>query len=152
MQQCCKCVILWNYYFMQQNQTYKVKWDAISISSSLICAVHCVALPILFSSISFLGIEWLENPMVEATTIFVSMFIGGWAMYQGFKKHHQNLFILILFFIGLCCMIAPIFSKNDIPEMGYKLLGGFFLITAHIKNWIACKKCELCNTDKSSVA
>jgi MerC mercury resistance protein len=135
---------------MQERQTYKVKWDAISISASFICAIHCVLLPIICTSISFWGIEILENPMIEAATISVSMGLGGWAIFHGYTKHHRQKNIVFIFISGIVFLITPFFIRIDLPEMIFKFLGAFLLIIAHIKNWLACKKCVLCNTEKNS--
>lgn len=122
---------------------YKVSGDAISIGASLLCAVHCIALPIVFTTIPFLGIELIHNPYIESVTVLISMLIGGWAINHGYRKHHRKQAVLLLFITGILLLLIGNFLTVRRGEVILKLLGGIFLVTAHIKNWRAVKKSKL---------
>lgn len=126
---------------------YPVKWDAIGIGASLACAIHCVLLPIIFTTVTLFGIEILENPYFEVLTLLVSMSVGGWAIWRGYRKHHHQKNLIILFLTGLILMIAGNFVEYMPAEMGLKIIGAILIITAHVKNWRACKHCEVCNPE-----
>jgi len=122
---------------------YQVKWDAIGIGASLACAIHCVLLPVIFTTITLSGIEILENPYLEGLTLLVSMSVGGWAIWRGYRKLHHQKNLLIYFFTGLMLMITGNFVTYMPAEMSLKIIGALLLITAHIKNLRACKHCEV---------
>ena len=121
---------------------YQVKWDAIGIGASLACAIHCALLPIIFTTITLFGIEVLENVYLEVLTLLVSMSVGGWAIWQGYRNLHHQKNLVIYFFTGLILMIAGNFVSYMPVEMVLKIIGASFIITAHVKNWRAGKHCE----------
>ena len=43
----------------------KINWDALGITASLACAIHCALLPLFFTSLPILGINIIENPVVD---------------------------------------------------------------------------------------
>lgn len=117
----------------------KINWDAIGIGASLACAIHCVLLPVLFTTVSLFGIEILHNPYLETLTLLVSMSVGAWALRHGYLKHHRNKWLLIYFGIGLLLMMAGNFSHPFAIEMILKLTGAALIVTAHLRNWKACR-------------
>jgi len=63
----------------------------IALSSSLICAVHCVAMPVLLSFSTLSSLHFWENPYIEWIFInfgLVFVFIPPWPSY--YKLHHQE--------------------------------------------------------------
>jgi len=135
---------------MQVKSNYRSRWDAISIGASLACAVHCVLLPVIFTTLPLFGIEILENIYLEIVTIVVSMGVGGWALWKGYRRMHHNIAIVILFLVGLVFMIAGNFFSSENIEMSTKMIGAVLIITAHIRNWKQCKYCAYCNTENQS--
>ncbi|PSL23766.1 MerC domain-containing protein [Chitinophaga ginsengisoli] len=128
---------------------YQVKWDAIGIGASLACAVHCVLLPVIFTTFSLFGVEILENVFLEVLTVLVSMTAGGWAIWRGYIRLHRQKAVLVYFATGLLLMVAGNFVSAVSLEMGLKIIGAILVITAHIKNWRGCRDCE---THTSSIA
>lgn len=122
---------------------YQIKWDAIGIGASLACAVHCVLLPVIFTTVNLFGIEILENPFLEVLTLLVSMSVGGWAIWRGYRKLHHQKNLVICFAAGLILMTAGNFVSNIPAEMILKITGAILIITAHVKNWRACEQCEV---------
>jgi len=123
---------------------YKNIWDKLSIGASVACAIHCVFLPLVFSTLPLFGVEIIENIWVEILAISTSLFIGGWAIYKGYKNHHKNLKIVLVYLIGILCILIGTFVQNESIEIIFKLIGAIFLVTAHIKNWYSCKVCFVC--------
>jgi drug/metabolite transporter (DMT)-like permease len=132
---------------MQVKSNYRSRWDVISIGASLACAVHCVVLPVLFTTLPLFGIEILENIYLELLTIFVTMGIGGWALWKGYHKIHRHLSIVVLFLIGLAFMISGNFFSSESIEMSTKMIGAILIIIAHIRNWQLSKNCKDCHPE-----
>lgn len=121
---------------------YQVKWDAIGIGASLACALHCVLLPLIFTTLSLFGIELLENVLLEVLTVSVSIIAGGWAIWRGYRHQHRQRSVLVYFLIGLLLMITGNFAGHGSLEIGFKITGAVLLITAHITNWRGCRDCR----------
>jgi hypothetical protein len=112
-------------------------WDAIGISASLACAIHCALLPLFFSSLPLLGINILHNYQFEFGMILLSFAIGAYSLYHGYKKHHHSYKPIILFSIG----IAFMFSRLAFRQIELYLLipAAIFIIVAHINNHMRCR-------------
>lgn len=117
---------------------YRSRWDAIGIAASFACAVHCVLLPLIFTTLTLFGVEFLENVYLEMITILVSMTAGSWALLKGFQRHHNK--VLIFFFIaGLALMITGNLLASQWAEIICKLVGSVLIIVAHLKNVRQCR-------------
>lgn len=128
---------------MTEKKTYHIKWDAIGISASLVCAIHCLLLPVFFSTLPLLGIELMENMTLEIFTIAISLLAGSSALYTGYKKHHRRLWPLLLFVCSMAALIlgnvlAPVWSPS---ELVFKSAGVTGILAAHIANWRYGKSC-----------
>ena len=68
----------------------KLNLDKVGIGASLLCAIHCALLPVLFTTLPLMGVELLENEQVELGFILFSLVVGCFALYNGYKKHHHK--------------------------------------------------------------
>jgi hypothetical protein len=123
-------------------QLYNSRLDKISIGASIACAVHCVVLPIVLTSLTFWGVEWVENPWIEGMTLSLTFFVGGWAIYRGYKRYHQSRRILCLFIMGVFVLMVSNLTLISDWEIPLKSFGTFFVILAHLRNWKSCRACE----------
>jgi hypothetical protein len=128
---------------MRMKSFYHAKWDAIGIGASLLCAVHCVFLPVLFTTLPLFGIEILENAYLEAATLLVSMAAGGWAIWRGYTKLHHKKALVIQFLMGLALLILGNCFHHAPMEIPLKIAGAMLIIVAHIRNWRACSHCHV---------
>ena len=69
----------------------KVNWDALGITTSLACAIHCALLPLFLTSLPIFGFEIIENPVVEIVMVTLAFCVGIYSLYHGYKKHHHSL-------------------------------------------------------------
>jgi hypothetical protein len=117
------------------NTSYQVKLDLISSLAALVCAVHCVALPLFFSTLPLFGIEIIENKWLELGTILISLLIGGGAIYKGYNYFHKSKWIVALFLLGMVVMIIGNFLHAHATEYFLKISGAVLLVISHIANW-----------------
>ena len=112
-------------------------WDALGITTSIACAIHCALLPLFFSSLPLLGINILHNYQFEFGMILVSFAIGAYSLYHGYKKHHHSYKPIILFSVG----IAIMFSRMVFREIELYLLfpAAILIIYAHVNNHMRCR-------------
>lgn len=114
---------------------YDKKHDIISIGASTLCLIHCIALPLFFSTLPFFGFEILENIWLEMATMLISLFIGGFAIWKGYKHFHHKPMLPTLFLLGMLLMIIGNLLGSELFEMVTKLVGAGFMITVHSMNW-----------------
>ena len=55
---------------------FRINWDALGISASLACAIHCALLPLLLSSLPVFGVNILHNLKFEIIMILMALVIG----------------------------------------------------------------------------
>ena len=112
-------------------------WDAIGISASVACAIHCALLPLFFSSLPLLGINILHNHSFELGMILLSFAIGAYSLYHGYKKHHHSYKPIILFTIGIALMLSRMVFRDI--EMVLLFPAAALIIIAHISNHTRCR-------------
>jgi len=122
----------------------KINLDKVGICASLLCAIHCALLPVLFTTLPLMGVELLENKHVELGFILTSLIIGCFALYNGYKKHHHRKLPLLLFIVGISLLLFGNFLLEDSQETIVKIIGALVIVSSHILNWYRCKQCELC--------
>jgi len=122
----------------------KLDLDKIGIGASLLCAIHCALLPVLFTTLPLLGVELLENENVELGFILFSLVVGCFALYNGYKKHHHKILPICVFVAGIALLLFASFWLEDNMETSGKIAGAAFVITAHILNWYNCIHCKIC--------
>lgn len=110
----------------------KFNWDALGITASVACAIHCALLPFVLSSLPLFGINIIDNPVFEYSMIFIAFIIGIIALSKGKKLHHSSK-PMILFSIGMVFL----FGKEIFHQFHLILLipAVFFILYAHFVNF-----------------
>lgn len=118
--------------------------DLLGILSSSVCLLHCVLLPLLLSGFPVLAPGVSEHPALEAGTLVLSAAAGGWSFYRSYHRLHRNKWILVLFLCGLASLLLASLVESGLGEGLLKLVGAGLLITAHLRNGLACRACQSC--------
>lgn len=109
--------------------------DVIASISSLICAIHCAALPILLSFSSLSSLQFLENPYIEWSFILaglVFVFVSLWPSYT--KIHHQTKPLLFAA-IGFGFIAIGRLDFTELWEVCNTVFGATLVSLAHYFNW-----------------
>jgi uncharacterized membrane protein YoaK (UPF0700 family) len=115
----------------------KINWDALGISASVACAIHCALLPLIFTSLPLFGVDIIENIAFEYGMIILALVVGIYSLYHGYKKHHHNILPIALFILGITCL----FAKQAWHELQYYFLvpALILVVLAHYINYRFCK-------------
>ena len=121
-----------------------MKSDLLGMTTSGLCAIHCLATPLLVgllpASRSFLEGRGFHIAIATAVLLF-----GTLAIYAGFKRHN-NYKVLASIILGLTLVIAvtltPSCDLRELLEVPVLLTGGFLLIYGHYMNHIMCTDCS----------
>lgn len=110
-----------NYFFSGQT-------DYLGIGTSLICALHCIVLPLFASTMPVLGTNIIENSWLEGGSILLSLIFG----YASFKNLLRKNILLppILFAIGFTFLLCN--QVVDGPEKLMVSAAAVLIIAAHI--------------------
>ncbi len=123
-----------------KNQFVGLHADFIGFSASLLCAIHCLALPFLLSLVPLAGSHFMHNHWFEYAIILLSLVVASYALIHGYRKHHHNLLPLIMVTTGFILIAAghllPIVWSESLLSGG----GGVTIALAHLLNWKYIKR------------
>jgi hypothetical protein len=111
--------------------------DKFSISLSMLCAIHCLALPLILILLPSLAALNLDNEAFHTWMLVAVIPTSIYALTMGCKGH-QAYSLLFLGALGLILLILALLLGHEIiGESGEKsltLLGATFVFIAHWKN------------------
>lgn len=108
--------------------------STFGIGLSLLCAVHCLATPVLVALIPVAGHSILHNPLIEFGLLAISVVFAGSILLKDRKLHGNNKPISLAVAAFLMMLTTQIFHLHSII---YSLSGALMLILAYILNWRA---------------
>ena len=116
--------------------------DQGALGVSLLCLVHCLALPLLIVALPVLGTlvppQWWVHPLIFA----VAAPLATVALVRGWRDHRDRrpglLGAVGLMLLGLGLLGAV----TDAAEVGLTVAGGVVLGAAHLLNWrLSARRC-----------
>lgn len=115
----------------------KINWDAIGITTSIACAIHCAILPLLLSSLPLFGVNIIDNTWFEYFMIALAFSIGSYSFYHGYKKHHHSFKPFTLFTIGILLLAAKQVWHQQ--QLWFLIPAVVLIVTAHVTNYKSCR-------------
>jgi uncharacterized membrane protein YoaK (UPF0700 family) len=116
---------------------YKINWDALGITTSIACAIHCAVLPLVMTSLPLFGVNIIHNIWFEMSMIAFACFIGIYSLYHGYKKHHHSVLPLVIFIIGIAFLVAKQIWHQF--ELVLLIPAVILIVTAHFINFKSCR-------------
>jgi MerC mercury resistance protein len=116
---------------------FRINWDAIGITTSLACAIHCAVLPMLLSTLPIFGINIVDNPAFEYLMIFLALCIGCYSLWHGYRRHHHSFTPLLIFSTGILLLFAK--QVWHVYQMWLLPFAIIFIISAHLLNYRSCR-------------
>ncbi|TVQ43156.1 MAG: MerC domain-containing protein [Saprospirales bacterium] len=113
------------------------KLDIYGMAASLICAVHCAAIPLFLTLGSAYMAEILHHPVFEVGFLLIAIVIAVWSLGKSYLYHHHNRKPLVLGIIGLAIVILGVV----LHAWQITLPGGLILAYAHLINFRMLKNC-----------
>jgi hypothetical protein len=123
----------------------KINWDALGITASVACAIHCAVLPLFLSSLPLFGVNIIENRAFEYGMIVMALVVGLYSFYHGFTKHHHSWIPIFLFLLGILLLLL----KVSLHAWRFWLLGPavILIVVAHYLNYKLCRHHNHAHTD-----
>lgn len=102
-------------------------------TASIACAVHCAALPILFS-IGLVGSHhWLAHPFFEIAMLSITSWFVYKSLIKGFFKGQTRGTVFAIAIMGLICLLIHHFLGGYSTQV--VVLGGILVGLSHIINF-----------------
>lgn len=111
--------------------------DRFGFAASLLCAIHCAALPVLLALLPSMGIGiWAGEGFEQAFVVFASL-LGLFTMVWGYRRHRavRALWLLIPGLVVLwAAVLYPPLHHALVPHAVAMTLGGTLVGLAHLAN------------------
>lgn len=115
-------------------------WDRLGIFLSSLCALHCLATPLLLLALPMAG-EFFESEWIHLGMALFVVPVGLFAFLSGYK-HHRQKGVLSLGILGILLVAGASFLPHELVEVGefdvVTIAGGLVLVLAHVLNRRAC--------------
>lgn len=112
----------------------RISLDFIGITASLLCAVHCLLIPVFFTVSAFAQLGWLADPLVEFAFIGIGLLVAAWSLTTGYLAQHGRLFPVLIGLSGFLFLLFGRFLPGAWEHVTTPL-GGILIATAHWINW-----------------
>jgi hypothetical protein len=116
--------------------------DRTSIGLSLVCAIHCLFVPVLLVALPSLASLPLESETFHVWMVVAVLPISIFALTLGCKKHKRYK-IIFLGALGLISLISALLLESLVGEIGEKLLtllGAGLIAWGHFTNFKLCQQ------------
>lgn len=124
--------------------------DRLAIGLSMLCALHCLALPLATALLpSLLGMG-LEDESFHIWLVIVVIPLSAFALTLGCAKH-QHRGVLYTGMLGLAILcLAPLLGHDLLGEMGERVItlaGSILIALSHVTNFRLCRQGASCEND-----
>lgn len=122
------------------------RWDYGGVTASVLCIVHCIAMPLLVGFAPVLAATEHETHIGLTAGLFL---IGLLAFLPGYREHRRIRPVLIAvsgFAMLVSAALLPSGVTSEFWEPALTVTGGLLLITAHLGNVYYCRRCRSCGS------
>ncbi len=118
---------------MRKIFTHYHSLNKVGLWLSLLCTIHCLAMPFLMSALPFLG-ESILSEKSEIYLIGASAILAIFLLIKDYRNH-QNSIPLTLLSAALCFNFAGLFLAKGIYEILLNVIGALMMASAYYINW-----------------
>jgi len=113
---------------------------------SSVCAIHCLALPLLMTILPLAGIGVLLNRNLELLFISGSLFLATVSYCWGYRLHREIRLLLALYVFTAMIVAGKAYIAGSIG-LWLAVLGALGLAAGHLFNRRLCHQCGICHHD-----
>jgi hypothetical protein len=121
---------------MQSRAGLDRRIDRFGAFASMLCAIHCALLPVVFGVLPALGLGFLANHAYEQAFVGFAILLASISLWFGLRKHGSYLAFLFLV-PGIILLIAGVLIGFDHSSSGHALIvsiGGSLVALSHLAN------------------
>ena len=113
--------------------------DRAGILTSMLCAVHCMIVPMLISISAFSSWAFLNDERIENVVLLLSAIIALWSLLPSYLKVHRKVTPVVILLSGFLLIGLSRFMVN-VNESVLASSGAALVASAHFFNYRFCKK------------
>ena len=117
--------------------------DKFAVSTSAICALHCLCLPIILSVFPTLGATIFGQEAFHVLLLWLIIPLSFFTLSMGCRKHRSWL-VAGLGLAGSTLLIATVFLGHDllggVGERALTLTGATAIAVGHVRNYLLCRR------------
>ncbi len=117
--------------------------DKIGTVISSACAVHCIAMPFLLTSLPFLGLGFLAHGMFDIVMISIAVTLALLSLCWGHRIHGSYKTFLFIA-AALSFFALGHWYEEESFHWAFMTAGGVSLASGHILNRKLCRSCNSC--------
>lgn len=129
--------------------------DKTAIALSLLCTIHCLALPLLLIMFPSVASLQLDNEAFHYWILLAVLPTSIYALTLGCKQH-QRIHLLAVGSTGLACLLLAVSLPEPLlgtaGEKVFTLIGATLIAYGHVRNYRLCQHKENCTCAEHEVA
>ncbi len=124
----------------------------LGFSASTICAIHCMAMPFMFSVLPTLGLGFLASGWFEVGMIGISVAIGAVTLGTSYRMH-RSINPIVMLASGIVVLLFNFIGHESHSELAETLhpyiaaFGALMIANSYRINRKLCASCESCEHD-----
>ncbi len=122
-------------------QFFSWHWDLAGFAASALCAIHCLAWPILLSLPAFASSLGSGLPWLEPALIALAVVLATWALGRGYWQVHRSWRPLAWAALGFGLIAVGRWLGGNWEPPG-TISGGMIVAWAHVVNWRKQRSCQ----------
>lgn len=126
--------------------------DKAAISFSMLCMVHCLAMPLLIVLLPSLAALPLQGEAFHLWMLVAVVPTSAYALTMGCKKH-QDYRVMLVGGIGLTILVAAALLGHDLLgelwEKAFTVVGATIIAIGHVWNFKRCQTHDDCGCSES---
>lgn len=126
--------------------------DRFGAFASFACAVHCLLTGVAIGFLSVAGLGFLAGPEADVAFLIVALGVGGFAVWQGYRRHRSllpmSLYVGGLFLVVMAHFVVGHGTAGHGNRMVTSVLaasGGLMLVVFHLVNMRLGHRCGVCH-------
>ena len=112
---------------------FNLNADLAGFLTSLLCAIHCSAVPVMISLGALSSSTWLHNHAIDWVVIGTGIFIASYSLLGDFFRIHRSATPLLLAGIGFAFLILGMIEHHGWMLL-FSVSGGLLVASAHVVN------------------
>lgn len=126
--------------------------DTAGATASVLCAIHCAAMPLVITLLPLIGLGFLADDRTEWLLFGLSALLGLSSLCGSYFREHRSHRALVVLAVGLSLLALGHIVEDRIYGTGgvaLVVLGGLTVAAAHAVNHALCRSCHRCRAAKS---
>jgi MerC mercury resistance protein len=116
--------------------------DVAGFWTSLICAIHCSALPILIAFGSVGSHAWLHNHLFDWVIISIGIVIAAYSLMGDYLRGHKSALPLSIASVGFAFLLIGMIDHHG-WMLVFSVTGGLMVASSHIVNHRLNTRCKM---------